>query len=137
MDDERGVIQYPERMRQLIEFRNFRFGTITPMDIDVMIEYHDKAYIFYEFKLEGASMPRGQKIALERLATDCIKAGKKAVVFLCEHTVTDAKQIVDGGNAIVKSVFFFGKWNPQEEPKTVSEWTRNFIAYVEKEKKGE
>lgn len=134
--DERGVIKNPERCRQLIEFRHMLFGDIAPMDVDAMIEYKGMAYLFYEFKLDGATMPYGQRLALERLADDCTSAGKKAVVFLCEHHEEDARKIVDAGNAIVKSVYFgdIARWRTDIPIKTVSEWTKSFMEYVTKQK---
>ena len=131
-DENRGVILYPNRMGQLIEFRNLKIGNITPMDVDGMLEYHDKAYIFFEYKLEGAAMPDGQRIALERVADDCQKAGKESVVFLCEHDVHDAMAIVDAGSAIVKKIYYKHRWIADHQHSTVKDRMHNFIEYVDK-----
>lgn len=130
-DENRGVILNADRCRQLIEFRGLKFGNITPMDMDGLMEYHDKAYIFFEYKLEGAFMPRGQKIALQRLADDCEKAGKEAVVFLCEHKEKDPHRIVDAGSAIVKCTYYRHKWAIEDSPRTVRERAEKFLKYVD------
>lgn len=134
-DDNRGVILKPNRCRQLIEFRHLKFGNITPMDMDGLLEYHDKAYIFFEYKLEGATMPKGQRQALERLADDCEKAGKDAVVFLCEHTETDPRRIVDAGSALVKRTYYKHQWAIENPVRTVRERAESFLDYVDR--KGE
>lgn len=134
-DENRGVILNADRMRQLIEFRSLKVGTITPMDVDGLLEYHDKAYIFFEYKLEGATMSAGQRVALERMADDCQKAGKEAVVFLCEHSVHDTRKIVDAGDAIVKRVYYKHRWIAENQRRTVKDRMMNFLEYVDK--KGE
>ena len=128
-----GAIKNPDRCRQLIEFQNMKFDAVSPTDIDALIEYHNEAYIFYEFKLMGATMSKGQSLALERLADDCSSAGKKAVVFLCEHNEQDVRNVVDAGNAFVKAVYFNHRWKNDIPRKTVKDWTTSFINYIEKE----
>lgn len=54
---------------------------ITPSDIDYMVESNEH-FLFFEMKTEGAEMPKGQRIALERL----VKAvGGKAVLMVVKH----------------------------------------------------
>jgi hypothetical protein len=55
----RGKIQYRERARQIIDFSGIRYDNITPTDIDGFFEKADKAFVFYEYKLEGCEMPHG------------------------------------------------------------------------------
>lgn len=132
-DKNRGVIQNPDRVRQIIEFKNLKFGKMTPMDVDGLLEYHGIAYIFYEYKLDGALMPDGQRKALERLADDCQKAGKHSTVFLCEHQDENPANIVDAGSAIVKRIYYKNKWTDDFPRRTVREWTEKFIKFAEKE----
>lgn len=65
--NERGKIENRNRARQIIDFSGLQYGKITPTDIDGLIEYHDKAILLLEFKYADAEMPRGQKVALERM----------------------------------------------------------------------
>jgi len=92
------------------------FGTITPTDIDGLIEYHDKAYIIIEVKLEGTAIPRGQELALERLADDLRRNGKPAIFILAEHYVWDVDEPIDVAGAIVIKYRVQGAWHPQKDP---------------------
>lgn len=104
------LVKHRKRMKQLICFDGLTFGSITPMDIDLCIEYHDKAVIFCEYKLRGCKMPRGQRLCLERLANNCDTAGKLSVVMLCEHEVQDTDEDVKAEEAEVKAVYYKGRW---------------------------
>ena len=87
---ERGVYENPNRGRQLLRFDDMRFlNSITPTDIDAMIEVRDRVLVFFEAKLRGKDVPRGQRIALERLVLNAKSAGKHAIAIVGEHCVDD------------------------------------------------
>ena len=67
--NNRGVINHRERARQINDFRNLLYGSITPTDIDGCIEYQNKAYILIEIKYNDALMSRGQELAFTRMCT--------------------------------------------------------------------
>ena len=73
--------------------RGGRDGLITPTDVDGMIEYHDEVFIFYELKLAGVNLPDGQRKALKNLVDALIVAGKRAVLFKCEHWTREDEDI--------------------------------------------
>ena len=125
------LVQHRQRMKQLICFDGLDYGSITPMDIDGVIEYHDKAVVFLEYKLRGCSMPTGQRLCLERLTDDVNKAGRVGCALLAEHEVYDTDEYVVAGDAIVKSVYWKGKWH-RSDGSTVSEYVERFIEYVNK-----
>lgn len=104
-DGNRGVIQNRERASQIIDYSNIRYGLITPTDIDGFFEWHNKIFVFYEMKLNGATMPRGQRVALQRLVDGLRNAGKFPVLFLCEHNVNDCSCDIVAANTIVKSIY--------------------------------
>lgn len=104
-DENRGKIQNKERARQIIDFSGIRYERITPTDLDGFFEWHDKIFVFYEMKLNGATMPHGQRLALERLVDGLRKAGKFPVLFLCEHNVNDCSQDIVASNTVVKSIY--------------------------------
>jgi len=128
-DKSRGKIQNRERARQIIDFSGIRYGRITPTDIDGYFEYHDKAFVFYEYKLVGGECPRGQKIALERLADAVTDSGKEAVIFLCRHAVEDTRKDISASNSIVESVYYRGKWK-NGDGRTVKQYTDSFMNWV-------
>ena len=90
-DETRGIIQNPERARQIIDFSGIRFKNITPTDIDGLIEYKNIAYVLMEFKHREAEMPHGQSLALTRMVDDFDRQGKYATLLVCEHYVDDPK----------------------------------------------
>lgn len=131
-DNNRGKIQFRERAKQIIDFSGLRYGLITPTDIDGVIEYHDKAYIFLEFKLFDREMPDGQRLALERICDGLEKSGKECAVFLCIHNVSDCNKDISAANSIVRSVYWRGKWIRLKNYITVKEQVDKYIEWVDK-----
>lgn len=73
---ERGVFQHANRGRQLLRFDDFRYGNITPTDIDAVIDYKNYVWVFFEAKLKDKDVPFGQKLALERLIQNAFGSKK-------------------------------------------------------------
>lgn len=127
----RGKIQFRDRARQIINYDGLRFKNITPTDIDGLIEYHDKGFVFYEYKLKNAKMSNGQRMALERLA-DAVQKGKKpAVVFLCTHSAENPETDIDAANARVIETYYNGKWHKKDGTRTVREHTQSFLQFLD------
>ena len=99
--------------------------------MDGTIEYHDKCFVFYEFKLREAEMPKGQKLLLERLADACQFAGKQSVVFLCKHNVDNPDADVDAANAKVAETYYCHQWHKEDGTKTVKERSDDFLKMVD------
>lgn len=87
-------------------------GKLSATDIDGLIEYKNKAYIFLELKYHGKELPFGQKLALERLVVDTGKAGKYSVALVIDHEVQDTNQNIIVADCYVREVYFFQerKW---------------------------
>lgn len=128
-DENRGYIQAQERARQVVEFKGLRYENITPTDVDGFFEWHNKVFVFYEYKLAGARMARGQMVAMERLVDGLDAANKTAVLFLCEHTVQNPRRNVDAASAIVKAVYYKGCWH-KGNGGTVRERTDAFLKWA-------
>lgn len=125
------LVQYPERLGQIVSFDGLQYGSITPTDIDGLIEYKNKAYAFIELKYKDAEMPYGQQLALERMVDDFTRVGKVATVFLCEHYVTDTNEEIIASESIVRSCYYRGNWVDDGE-RTLKERLDSFIAYAER-----
>lgn len=108
--DNRGAIRNSDFAGQLRDFSGLRYGNITPTDIDALIEYHDKCYVFAETKFNGVTVPYGQLLALTRIIDDL---KKPAVLFITSHHHAPNEQI-DMANTIVERVYFRGKWRQFE-----------------------
>lgn len=129
--NNRGVINHRERARQINDFRNLLYGSITPTDIDGCIEYQNKAYILIEIKYNDAQMPRGQELAFTRMCDDFTRAGKMAILILAEHYVDDWEKDVDVAMCIVRKYYFKFKWYDNFNG-TVKNLTDRFIQSVNK-----
>ncbi len=110
LDENRGRIQERDRARQIIDFSGLKFGKITPTDIDGLIEYHNQAVIFMEFKYFCAPLPHGQQLALTRLVDNSQRAGKEAILLICEHHVSDCDSDIIASDAIVREFYYRAKW---------------------------
>ena len=104
---ERGIIENPARKRQILRFNNLTYGTITPTDLDGVIEYKNRAYVFFEIKYRGAQVKYGQKLALERLVKDSAANDKKSVAIIADHYVDDCATDVDAADCKVREIFLF------------------------------
>lgn len=123
--------KYRGRARQLIDFEGIKYGSITPTDIDGLIEYKNKAFLFWEFKLEGMKMPRGQELALTRLVDLAAGAGKAAAFFFCVHKVVNTDADVIAADAIVTDIYYEGEWYKTDETETLKAYCDRFIKWVE------
>lgn len=126
-EENRGCIQYHNRMRQVIDFSGLRDETITPTDIDGYIDYRNKGFIVFEYKHVNATFSKGQRIALERIIDNFRRAGKKAALFLCRHHQPTCEDI-KGADAVVESIYYDGEWNPGQGL-TVKQWVDLFMDY--------
>jgi len=116
----RGRIRHRERAKQLRDFSGLQFGLITPTDIDCMIEFRDRLYVFVEYKIEGAIMDLGQRLCFERLTRSIATSGRHAYAIVAEHN-TNVYSDIDAANAIVKEVCAGGKWHEATKGNTVFE----------------
>ena len=108
-DANRGKIQNRLRSQQIIDFSGIRYKNITPTDIDGFFEKAGKAFVFYEYKLQGAEIPKGQELALTRIVDGLSVAGKTAVLFICRHNEINPVNDIKAANAIVEKIYWQGK----------------------------
>jgi len=113
-----------EYARQIRDFSGLVIGTITPTDLDGLIEYKNRAFIFIETKHVGAEMPFGQKLALERLCDATTKSGKQSVLFVTNH---DCDGDIDFANTRVVKFYYRSKWYLEKNEPVLSEMINRFI----------
>lgn len=122
----RGAVVHKNRATQERDFTGLRYGAITPTDIDGVIEYKNKCYIFYEAKcITAPPMSRGQALAFERLCDDLQKI-KPTIVISLEHNFP-ANEPIDFASCKVKSCRWKGKWIDVKADVTVKKVTDWFI----------
>ena len=129
-DDNRGKIHNRERGRQIIDFSGIRYGNITPTDIDGFFEKENRIFVFYEYKLPNADMPRGQELALTRVVDGLSAAGKSAVLFLCRHDTYAPEVDIKADEAIVEKLYWNKRWH-KGRGLTVKEQTDRFMRWAE------
>lgn len=134
MQAERGVIKNRSYARQINNFSGLRYGTITPTDLDVCLEFHGKLFIFGEIKYGGAVVPRGQMVFLERLC----KAMHQKPLRYCFGVIADhhhaPTEDIDTHDAIVRAIWQNGRFmQPMTPGLTVRAAVDRMVSYVEKQ----
>jgi hypothetical protein len=127
-----GRLNNKERYFQETDYSGLRVGNMTPTDLDGLLEYSNIAYMFFEVKYVGKSMPAGQKLALEHLAMDLTRAGKKTVVLIVEHEIENTNDIIPVGDCNVREVLFGcqGFWRVPKYALTAREAMLSFVNLV-------
>ena len=125
---ERGKIRNSKNIARLRDFSSLRYGTITPTDIDAFIDFGNKSFVFIETKRVGATLLKGQRLALERLCDACDSEDHRAVVLIAEH---GDEEVIDFGPLPVVSIRFDGRWIKPEESLTLRETIRLFRSACE------
>lgn len=123
----RGVIQHRNRARQIVDFSGLKIGTITPTDIDGLIEYKNKLYLFFELKLIGVSLPYGQELALTRLIDSL---NKPAILFVAEHA-TPANEDIAAAGCVILKYYYAKEWHEPKRVMTLHDGVFEFIHYIE------
>jgi hypothetical protein len=107
---DRGLITNRPRAEQILDFRGLRYGLITPTNIDGVIDFGDKAFPFFEIKLEGTQLKSGQRLALARLVDSVSESGRESLGLVAEHRVFDPAQDVDAATCIVIEFRYKHQW---------------------------
>lgn len=105
---ERGNYRNLEHGKKSILFHGMKFGSITPTDIDIFMDFGDWLFVIAEAKYNGAKMPYGQRLAIQRLC-DASQDGTRryACAFLLSH---NQHEDVDISKALVKEYRWLGSW---------------------------
>lgn len=94
-----GIIKSAEAFAQPLHFEGVEFhtesNTITPTDIDAVLEFKDRLVVLVEVKRRNFEMRGGQRFAIERIckAIDAHK-DKTCVAFKCWHDVDKPKPVL-------------------------------------------
>jgi hypothetical protein len=119
MQVERGAIQNRERYSQGRDFSGMRFpNDITPSDMDGVLEFSDKLFIFMEFKYDNTPISYGQKLMLKRLADTVCAAGKVGISIICEHQQKANADILCH-QAVVREYRYLLEWRKPKKRVTI------------------
>ncbi len=122
---ERGVIRNRKQASQIIDFSGLQFGTITPTDLDGLIDYHNRGFIIIEAKHGDSDLPYGQRLAIERLVDNLTKP---TVAIIASH---ESEGDIDVANAIVREVRFRRKWRVITPIQTVRQFIDRFVGWLD------
>ncbi len=124
MSDSRGTIAYHDRAQQINDFHGLlRKRNITPTDIDGMIDYNGKAFIFFEGKYGDKEMDYGQRLAFENL---CKALNCPYLIIRYNHNVNNTNVDVDVAKQLVIRYYENGRWKAVKGAATVLEFVESF-----------
>jgi hypothetical protein len=131
----RGQIEFAARAKQINDFSGLRYGNITPTDIDGVIEYKNKAYVWIETKYLEKSLPHGQRLCIARLVDDADKAGKEAIAIIVEHAVHNPAMSIPVAECYVREMYWGRekKWRKLSQGHSTRQIIDKFLGMVEKE----
>lgn len=99
-------------MRQIKRFHGLKFErNIAPTDIDAFLDFGGRLFVFIETKHGTTALPKGQRMALERLCDACQAQHRKSILLVTSHT--DGGDI-DLANTRVEMTREDGKWTVGE-----------------------
>lgn len=120
------------RNTNLPSFVGLRYGTISPTDIDAVIEYHGKAFIFIEAKYKDAEIPEGQRILFVRLCDALEKAGIKTLFLKAswDETLLNQDGSFDLSRSTVTKVYTVKTGIRVGDGDTVKKYIDRFLVYA-------
>jgi len=131
-DINRDKVKNEDAFNQRILFVNLeRNGKITPTDIDGLIDYNAKAFVFLEGKKEGHYMPFGQDLAYKNLIHVLHKGGAVAICILFKHNTPKNEHII-AYDKIVEGIYMYDeeyedwRWKTPKRQITVLEAVETF-----------
>ena len=113
---ERGVIQNRDRKRQIVDFSNLKYGKITPTDIDGVLDFGNRLFVYFELKHGNAEVPYGQRLALERLVDSNANSGIPACCLIARHYVNNTEEDVNAAITEVVEYRWEAEWHKPKEP---------------------
>jgi len=111
-DLSENLIRSEVRMRQIRDFNGLRFGKISPTDIDCFLDFQASLFVFIETKHINATVPLGQRLALERICDACQSGKVDSWVLIATHE-TDGD--IDVATTIVSEFRHHGHWRKPRE----------------------
>jgi hypothetical protein len=120
------LIRNRDYVVQARDFSGLHIGTITPTDVDMLIEYHDRYFIFAETKYGDTELEVGQRLAFERLCDATQRSGKPSILFITSHQARPPMDI-DMARTIVTEYRYRRKWQVPPGPITLKEAVASFI----------
>jgi len=126
---EPGRIYHPVRARQLNSFTGLKFGTITPTDLDGLIDYHNERFAFLELKLRDAPVSDAQATAIIRVVDAIEVAKKRAAFFVAEHCEDDPTVDVPADRCLIRAIYTHQMWHQPPAEMTLRAGLDRFLGF--------
>jgi hypothetical protein len=113
-----GLIRNVNQVKQAVDFSGVQNGVIHPSDVDAVLEFNNKFLILMEIKRKNNIIPTGQRLMLERMSDNWVKAceGNGSVVLKVEHEHYDDKTAIPLSKCVVTRFYVDNKWNDCNMP---------------------
>ena len=103
-----SLIRNSNQAKQGLDFTGLQNGAIHPSDIDAVLEFNNEALILIEVKRQGAKIPKGQRLLLERV---CDNWGTpKSIVLYCTHNFNNDSVDIPAELCTVYETYYKGQW---------------------------
>ncbi len=99
------------------------YGNITPTDIDGLIDFHGKCFVFIELKYKDSPVPFGQKLAIENVLKSL---NKPAIGIVASHDMPTDRD-VDVKACLVREYFYKSNWHVPRDPYNVKRMIDEFV----------
>ncbi len=113
---------------QVISFDGLMFNNASPTNMDAMLEYKDKGFIFVEAKRNNAPVPVGQEIAFKRLVN---ALNKPAVCFFTTWTLLDSNEQICLAESRVVQYYFECRTHITDMTVSLREYMGRFINFLD------
>ena len=109
------LIRNSKQVRQTIDFTGIKDGKIHPTDIDVVLEFNNKALILMEVKRINNKIPIGQRLVLERICNNWRTS--KSIALYVTHNFKQDELDIPLQKCFVSGYYYNKKWyDVKEEP---------------------
>lgn len=117
----RGKIRNRARAQQIVDMTGLRFGSITPTDIDLSMDFEHGAYwVQGELKLKDTRVDDGQMEHLTHKIRILHTGSDGALGFIADHEAWDTAADIDAGAAIVRLHWWPGERQWRAPVKTIT-----------------
>jgi hypothetical protein len=123
----RGHIRHADRRRQLILWHGLRYGTITPTDLDLLVDYHNEAFIFAELKYLDTPLGSGQGLAVKRIVDHLAHAGARATFIVASHGVHNPLEPIYAPECVIRARYERGQWTERDANQTLRQGMDRFL----------
>jgi hypothetical protein len=122
------VIKSERFIRQVLDFKTLQFRgkgykskLIWPTDVDAVLDFDGRFFVFIETKFGDAALPVGQELALKRLVNAVEDSGLEACLIVASHSQGPEERIAAGASKVVRFWKGHGWWYPDLPGITVRE----------------